>query len=117
MLLPARAVENIDVRGLFIGVAFVRLDLVIFRVPAAARNLLVLLQCIDVSLLEEALRQIGNFHPWTSRDGSLGQHCAFGPTVAVTIGPAALCSLLSGRLGVADVERCEGMWLHGFMPA
>jgi hypothetical protein len=66
--------KDVDVRRLFVRVTFQRLDVVVFRMPAAGRDLLVLLQMIDVLLLQMPARQIRYPDPRTGWFCRLWKH-------------------------------------------
>jgi hypothetical protein len=63
--------EYVDVRDALLGVSLGRipsLDIVVFWMPAARRNLLVLLQIPLVIAWRNAGRALGHLHPLTSED-------------------------------------------------
>jgi len=51
MLSPTRTVKNVNVRRLFLGVTFQRLNIVILWMPATRTDLLIVFQVFDMALL------------------------------------------------------------------
>lgn len=79
MLLPACAVEDVDVGRLLVGMRLARLNLVVLGMPTARLDHLVLLQMINVVLFQMPLGQIGHLDARTSLDLRFRQDRALGP--------------------------------------
>lgn len=93
MLVAASAVIDVDVGAFLVGVRLQRLNLVIFRMTAAVGELLIPLQALNVTLLQESLGEVRYLAAGAMRDSRLGENCALG------IAPEALSEDVEWRLG------------------
>lgn len=108
----ACAMKDIDIRCRFLGMALQSLDLMVLRMPTARSNMLIVLQMLDVGLLEEAFREVGDLDAWAGLDLRRGQDCSFRPVRAKSRCPATLGFALRWGLRVAECDRAQGVRLH-----
>ena len=88
MLAPAGAVKDVDVRRRLISLRLESLNLVVLRMPAARRDLLVLLQSFDIF----DRYQPAEFGDWIPRTGLNVAHVrvnALAPKSTVNVSPLA----------------------------